>query len=82
MVGRHTRGFKATLRYLLLKGIRAGEFAPELDVRTATDALFAVLEAAVLRLTLTDTAEMGPLVALVRQTLDSLPRRTAPAERP
>jgi len=74
VVTRHTRGFKAALCYLLLKGIRAGEFAP-MDVRATTDVLYALMEATVLRLTLTDNAEMERQMTLVRQVLDNLPRR-------
>ncbi len=74
VVTRHTRGFKAALCYLLLKGVRAGEFAP-MDVRATTDVLYALMEATVLRLTLTDNAEMERQMTLVRQVLDNLPRR-------
>jgi AcrR family transcriptional regulator len=76
VVLRHTRGFKAALYYLLLKGVHAGEFAP-MDVRVATDALYAVLESAVLRLALTDNADLARHRLLTRQVLDHLPRRAA-----
>jgi len=48
VVTRHTRGLKAALYYLLLKGIRAGEFAP-MDVRATTEVLYALMESTVLR---------------------------------
>lgn len=73
VVTRHTRGLKAALCYLLLKGIRAGEFAP-MDVRATTDLLYAVMESAVMRLTLTDNADLEKQMTLVRQVLDGLPR--------
>jgi len=76
VVTRHTRGFKAALCYLLLKGVRAGEFAP-MDVRMTTDVLYALMEATVLRLTLTDNADMERQMALVRQVLNHLPRCTS-----
>ena len=73
VVSRHTRGLKAVLRYLLLKGIRAGEFAP-MDVRTTAEILYALMEATVLRLTFTDDAEMDRQMALVRKMLNDLPK--------
>ena len=73
VVTRHTRGLKAALCYLLLKGIRAGEFAP-MDVRATADLLYAIMESAVMRLTLTDNADMEKQMALVRQVLNDLPR--------
>lgn len=74
VIARHTRDFKAALRYLLVKGIRAGEFAP-MNTRAATDVLYALLESTVLRLTLTDSADMERQMTLVRQVLRDLPRR-------
>jgi AcrR family transcriptional regulator len=73
VVARHTRGLKAALYYLLLKGIRAGEFGP-MDVRATTEVLYALMESTVLRLTLTDNAEMERQMDMVRQVLDGLPR--------
>jgi AcrR family transcriptional regulator len=73
VVTRHTRGLKAALYYLLLKGIRAGEFAP-MDVRATTEVLYALMESTVLRLTLTDNAEMEKQMDMVRQVLDGLPK--------
>lgn len=73
VVTRHTRGLKAVLRFLLLKGIRSGEFAP-MDVRATTEILYALMEATVLRLTFTDDADMDRQLALVRKTLDDLPK--------
>ena len=74
IVARHTRDFKAALRYLLVKGMRAGEFVP-MDSRAATDVLYALLESSVLRLTLTDTADMDRQMEVVRQVLRQLSRR-------
>ncbi|MFZ4395697.1 MAG: TetR/AcrR family transcriptional regulator [Kiritimatiellia bacterium] len=74
VVTRHTRGLKAALCYLLLKGIRAGEFAPTMDVRATTEVLYAIIESTVLRLTLTDNAEMEKQMAIARQVLDDLPK--------
>ena len=74
VVTRHTRGLKAALAYLLLKGIRAGEFSPGMDVRATTEVLYAIIESTVLRLTLTDNAEMEKQMAIVRQVLNDLPR--------
>ena len=80
VVTRHTRGLKAALYYLLLKGIRAGEFAP-LDVRATTEVLYALMESTVLRLTLTDNAEMDKQMAMVRQVLDALPKAESRGQR-
>ena len=80
VIARHTRDFKAALRYLLLKGIRAGEFAP-MDTRTATDVLYALLESTALRLTLTDSADMARQMEWVRQVLRQLPRRETAGDR-
>ena len=76
VVTRHTRGLKAAIYYLLLKGIRSGEFSP-FDVRATTDVLYGILEATVLRLTLTDNAEMDRQMAMVRQVLNNLPKRNS-----
>ena len=73
VVSRHTRGLKAAFCYLLLKGVRAGEFAP-MDVRATTEVLYAIVESTVLRLTLTDNAEMDKQLAIVRQVLNDLPK--------
>ncbi len=75
VVARHTRGLKAALCYLLIKGVRAGEFAP-MDVRATTEVLYTILESTVMRLTLTDNAEMEKQMAIVRRVLDDLPRPT------
>ena len=80
VVARHTRGLKAALYYLLIKGIRAGEFAP-LDVRSTTETLYAIIEATVLRLTLTDNAEMDKQMALIRLVLDTLPKADGRGEK-
>lgn len=87
VVTRHTRGLKAALCYLLLKGIRTGEFAPAMDVRATTEVLYAIIESTVLRLTLTDDAEMEKQMAIVQQVLDDLPtldgnKQTAGVKRP
>jgi hypothetical protein len=44
-------------------------------VRANTEILYALMETAVLRLTLSDSADMGRMMALVRLTLDHLPPR-------
>ena len=80
VVARHTRGLKAALYYLLIKGIRAGEFAP-LDVRATTETLYAIIESTVLRLTLTDNAEMEKQMALIRLVLDTLPKAAGQREK-
>ena len=75
VVSRHTRGLKAAFCYLLLKGVRAGEFAP-MDVRATTEVLYAIVESTVLRLTLTDNAEMDKQMAIIHQVLQELPKGT------
>jgi AcrR family transcriptional regulator len=75
VVARHTRGLKAALCYLLIKGVRAGEFAP-MDVRATTEVLYTIMESTVMRLTLTDNAEMEKQMAIVRRVLDDIPRQT------
>ena len=81
VVTRHTRGLKAAIAYLLLKGVHAGEFAP-MDVRTTTDVLYSLLEATVLRLTLTDNAEMERQMTIVRQVINDLPRLENKGQKP
>lgn len=76
VVARHTRGLKASLCYLLAQGVRAGEFAP-MDVRTTTEVLYAILESTVMRLALTDNADLKKQMAIVRRVLDDLPRPSA-----
>ena len=82
VVTRHTRGLKAALCYLLLKGIRAGEFAPSMDVRATTEVLYAIVESTVLRLTLTDNAEMERQMTIVRQVINDLPRLENKGQKP
>lgn len=74
VVSRHTRGLKAALCYLLIKGMRSGEFSPHMDVRATTEVLYAIIESTVLRLTLTDNAEMDKQMTIVRRVLEDLPR--------
>jgi len=73
-IKRHTLVFKRILHRLVVEGIRTGELR-RMNTRLAVDLLFTQLEAAVLRLTVSQNAKYAELSVLIRQVLHLLKRR-------
>lgn len=79
IIARHTVGLRRILHRLVVEGVRKGELQ-NVSTRLTTELLYAELEAAILRLTVSQNADYEELSALLRQTLDTLklPRKNAP----
>lgn len=77
----HTIGLRRIIHSLIIEGIRTGELR-KLNASLATDLVYAQLEAAILRLTVSKNADYDHLVSMFHQTIEtfkSLPRNaTAP----
>lgn len=70
-IATHTIGLRRILHRLVVEGMRTGELRPG-NTRLATEQLYAQLEAAILRLTVSQNADKHELSALIRQTLRTL----------
>ncbi len=70
-VRRHTVAMRRTLIQLLREGIAKGEFKKQ-DCRLTADALYAILEAAALRVAVTDTADLSDLSQSCRAAIEGL----------
>lgn len=70
-VRRHTVVMRRTLIQLLREGVANGEFRP-LDCRLTADVLYALLEAAALRVAVTDTADQSDLNMACKAAIASL----------
>ena len=75
-IRQHTVTFKHILHRLILEGIRNGELK-RMDAHFAVEFLFTQLEAAVLRLTVSQNADFDELSELTRQVLQLLKREDA-----
>lgn len=75
-INRHTITFKRVVQRLIIEGIRKGELHA-INPRVATELLYTQLEAAVLRLTISQNADYAALSLLIRQTLSALQQETA-----
>ena len=73
-IRRHTAVFKRILHRLILEGMRTGELR-RMNTRLAVDLLYTHLEAAVLRLTVSQNADYDELSVLIRQVLQLLKRK-------
>jgi len=73
-IRRHTAVFKRILHRLILEGMRSGEIK-RMSTRLATDLLYTHLEAAVLRITVSQNADYDELSVQIRQTLQLLRRK-------
>ncbi|MBO4286896.1 MAG: TetR/AcrR family transcriptional regulator [Kiritimatiellae bacterium] len=70
-IAAHTIGLKRILHRLLFEGVRNGELR-DLGVKFMTEALYAQLESAVLRLTLTQNADHSFSEKMLRTTIENL----------
>ena len=78
IIASHTIGLRRILHRLVVEGVRNGELQT-VNTRLTTEQLYANLEAAVLRLTVSQNADYEELSALLRQTLETLKRPGAAA---
>jgi AcrR family transcriptional regulator len=76
IIARHTIGLRRILHRLVIEGVRKGELQ-NINTRLTTELLYAELEAAILRLTVSQNADYRELSALLHQTLETL--RVSPA---
>lgn len=72
----HIIGLKRILHRLLFEGLRNGELR-DLGVKFMTETLYAQLESAVLRLTLTQNANHSFSEKMIRRTIDNLRKEEA-----
>jgi AcrR family transcriptional regulator len=75
-IASHTIGLRRIIHRLVVEGIRKGELR-NVSARLATEQLYALLEAAILRLTVSQNAHYDELSALLHQTIETL-RNPAP----
>jgi len=73
-IRRHTAVFRRILHRLILEGMRNGELK-HMNSRLAVDLLYTQLEAAILRLTVSQNADYDELSAQTRQVLQLLRRK-------
>ncbi len=75
----HTIGLKRIIHRLIVEGIRNGELRKNIKAGLATDLIYAQLEAAILRLTVSQNADYEKIILMLRQTIDTFksPRRKA-----
>ncbi len=71
VIASHTVGLRRIIHRLLVEGVRKGELR-DLSARRETEQLYALLEAAILRLTVSQNADYEELSALLRDAIDSL----------
>lgn len=76
-IRRHTIGLRRIIHSLIVEGIRKGELR-KVNTDLATDLVYAQLEAAILRLTVSQNADYGQLVSMFHQTVETL-KISAPA---
>ena len=67
----HTIALRRILHRLVTEGVRTGELR-EVNPRLATDLIYSQLEAAVLRLTVSQNANYDELAAMLHQTIENL----------
>ena len=71
IIASHTIGLRRILHRLVVEGVRIGEIRAS-NTRIATELLYAELEAAILRLTVSQNADYRELSALLHQTIETL----------
>lgn len=75
IIASHTIGLRRIIHRLMVEGVRKGELR-DVNARLSTELLYAELEAAILRLTVSQNADYRELSALLHQTIETL-RATA-----
>lgn len=74
----HTIGLRRVIHRLLIEGVRRGELR-KVNITLATDLIYAQLEAAILRLTVSQNADYDELTAMFHQTIETLKNPVAPS---
>ena len=69
-ITRHTIGLRRIIHRLLVEGVRKGELR-KVDIRLATELLYAQMETAILRLTVSQNADYDELSEMLHQTIES-----------
>jgi len=67
----HTIGLRRIIHRLIIEGISKGELR-DVDIALATDLVYSQLEAAILRLTVSQNADYDELAAMLHQTIETL----------
>ncbi len=67
----HTIGLRRIIHRLLIEGVNKGELR-KVNIALATDQIYAQLEAAILRLTVSQNADYDELTAMFHQTIETL----------
>jgi len=70
-IASHTIGLRRIIHSLIVEGVRKGELR-RVKPRLATDQIYALLEAAILRLTVSQNADYDELSILMHQTIETL----------
>ncbi len=70
-IARHTIGLRRIIHRLVVEGVRKGELR-KVNTRLATELLYAQMETAILRLTVSQNADYHELSAMLHQTIESL----------
>lgn len=70
-IERHTIGLRIVLHRLVLEGIHSGDLQ-RLPIATTVSLLYGLMEAAILRITISDNADYDELMAMVRNTLTNM----------
>ncbi len=78
-ISRHTIGLRRIIHRLLVEGVRKGELR-KVNTRLATELLYAQMETAILRLTVSQNANYDELSAMLRQTIESLKSHPPPSK--
>ena len=76
-IARHTIGLRIVLHRLVLEGMARGEW-PRQPVGTTVSLLYSLMEAAILRITISQNADFDELMAMVRTTLANMASRRSP----
>jgi AcrR family transcriptional regulator len=79
-IARHTIGLRRIIHRLLIEGVRKGELR-KVNTRLATELLYAQMETAILRLTVSQNADYGELSAMLHHTIETL-KNAAPRSAP
>ena len=79
-IASHTIGLRRIIHSLLVEGVRKGELQ-NVRPRLATEQIYALLEAAILRITVSQNADYEELSTLMHQTIETLRAPMVPAEK-
>ncbi len=80
-IASHTIGLRRIIHSLIVEGVRKGELR-NISARLATEQIYALLEAAVLRLTVSQNADYQELSALLHQSIENFKPSATALSRP